>query len=821
MNPSWRAKNINVDPVQTMVRDTEIRTKADVTGGKTEEASDEGDAKRKLMKLVQLEQNLRNMSDELDSSSLESILDEVKNDISDIINAKRITIYMVDHDADELCSRVFDGDEVQEIRKDLTRDSVAGFVACESESVVIDNVYDDEELEEVHEDLQFDASWDQRTGFTTRQMLAVPLKRNDTLYGVLQALNKENDPAFTRGDLRMVKDLCSTLSLALAIRERIQSKKSHWDYLLKNNVIDPEELDRAREISDDREVSVEKVLMDEFGVTREQMGDNLEDYYRYPYVAYDPDQPIPVGLIQELDREILEKNLWVPLEEEDGRARVLMANPKDVQTRDDIEAWYGGPINYAVGIREEVLAYIEFFFEGDDEDGTASDEQDGGGDDVDTRIFNNSIDDLLEEAAEDRLTESLADDEDDGDDGQEVSENDSAIVKLVNQIIVKGFKQGASDIHIETNPDNVVKVRFRVDGVCKVYRTLPRHFAPALVSRIKIMSKLDIAQRRLPQDGKIKFRNFGPLDLELRVATMPTQGDVEDVVLRILSGTNFFTINDIGMRPEVEDQFRELLRNPHGIILCVGPTGSGKTTTLHAALHHLNEPDVKICTAEDPVEITQEGLRQLEVSPKIDLTFPRAMKAFLRCDPDVIMVGEMRDLETTSTAIEASLTGHLVFSTLHTNSAPETVSRLLELDIDPFTFGDALRGVLAQRLVRTFCDECRREIEDPARMRDELRSEFGDDELFEEYAPDPRDMQLLEAPGCDACNNGGYSGRMAIHELLVSSDEVKRHIYDQSRASKLQDTAKEQGMLTLKQDGILKVLQGKTDLSEVQRVCIG
>ncbi len=785
----------------------------DLTGGTGEE--EEENAKKKLMKLVQLEQNLRNMSDELDTASLESILKEVKDDISDIIGAKRLTIYMVDHDSEEVYSSVFDGNEVQEFRMPISSESIAGYVAKESESVLIDNVYDSEELEEIDPELQFDSSWDQRTGITTQQMLAVPLQRNETMYGVFQAINKEDGKKFSEGDLRMVQDLCSTLSLALAIRKRLQSKKSHWDYLLKKGIIDPEELDEARDLSEKRGLSVAKILTEEFGVTQDQIGENLEDYYRYPYVPFDQEHPIPVELVEDLEMEVLKNNLWVPLEEEDGEATVLMANPKDVQTRDDIETWYGGPVNYAVSTEEEVLTYIDFFMAEDQEA-----EEDTS---VDTRIFESSIDDLLAEASDDDVDAAAfgGDDEEQEEETEEVTEDDSAIVKLVNQIIVKAYKQGASDIHIETNPDDVIKVRFRIDGICKEYRTLPRHFGSALVSRIKIMSKLDIAQRRLPQDGKIKFKNHGPLDIELRVATVPTEGEIEDVVLRILSGTDFFTIDDIGMRPEVQEQFENMLQNPHGIILCVGPTGSGKTTTLHAALHHLNTPEVKICTAEDPVEISQDGLRQLEVSPKIDLTFPRAMKAFLRSDPDIIMVGEMRDLETTSTAIEASLTGHLVFSTLHTNSAPETVTRLLELDIDAYTFGDALRGVLAQRLVRTFCDHCKEEVDNQQERVGELREEFGNDDLFEEYAPDPEDVLMYRPVGCEDCNDTGYSGRMAIHELLMTSDRIKSMIYDEARAKDLEETAQEEGMLTLKQDGILKVLQGNTDLTEVQRVCLG
>jgi type II secretory ATPase GspE/PulE/Tfp pilus assembly ATPase PilB-like protein len=339
------------------------------------------------------------------------------------------------------------------------------------------------------------------------------------------------------------------------------------------------------------------------------------------------------------------------------------------------------------------------------------------------------------------------------------------------------------------------------------------------VSRLKIMSDLDISERRLPQDGKIRFRRFAPLDVELRVATIPTAGQNEDVVLRILAAGEPIPLEKMGMKDRDYEAFFEMIGKPYGIVLVVGPTGSGKTTTLHAALARINQPETKIWTAEDPVEITQEGLRQVQVKPKIGFNFATAMRAFLRADPDVIMVGEMRDQETVSTGIEASLTGHLVLSTLHTNSAAETITRLLDMGMDPFNFSDALLGVLAQRLVRTFCTRCKERYHPTREEFDALARAYQGDFGALPVAHDG-DFRLYRARGCQACGNTGYRGRTGLYELLVGSEGIKRLIQSRARVEEIRLQAIREGMTTLMQDGIRKICLGETDLIQVRKVCL-
>jgi type II secretory ATPase GspE/PulE/Tfp pilus assembly ATPase PilB-like protein len=403
-------------------------------------------------------------------------------------------------------------------------------------------------------------------------------------------------------------------------------------------------------------------------------------------------------------------------------------------------------------------------------------------------------------------------------------EIDSTLVKLVNKIVVDAVEQKASDIHIESYPSGKpMRVRFRKDGVLVPYLEIPYRSRAAVISRIKIMSTLDISERRKPQDGKIEFKRFGPIDVDLRVATIPTAGGLEDIVMRVLASANAVPLDKLGFDPEALASIKRLVDRPHGLFLVCGPTGSGKTTTLHSILAYLNTSELKIWTAEDPIEIVQPGLRQVQMHAKIGWNFAAAMRSFMRADPDVIMVGEMRDAETTKMGIEASLTGHIVLSTLHTNSAPESVVRLLDLGMDPFNFADALLGVLAQRLVRKLCPACKAKYEPAAGEVAELEREYAGDtgadaaKLFKGWRAEKHPV-LYRAKGCAECDKTGYKGRMGLYELMVADANVKRLVQTRAPVTEIVAAAVAGGMRTLKQDGISKVLQGLTDLQQIRGV---
>ncbi len=579
---------------------------------------------------------------------------------------------------------------------------------------------------------------------------------------------------------------------------------SKYDYLLREKMVTTDQLQKAFALAKKMNKSVEFVLIEHNKINKAAIAKSFSLFYDTTFRDYDPALTAPVELLSNLKKTFLLNEYWVPMNWDKDGVEVLVDDPRDLNKTDNIRALMKtSRINFTVAIREDIEKYIAQFF-------------DGGSQMAETKSADQTLEDFdlmpdvsFEEEEEEEI-------EDEGYD-----EASGKIVKLVDQVIIAAYRKNSSDIHIE--PSSISKsttIRFRLDGVCQEYMKVPNSMVRGIISRVKIMSNLDIAERRLPQDGKIKFRRKGVPTFELRVATLPTQGGFEDVVMRILASAGAMELGEMGMTDRNTKVMKDIIAKPYGLVLAVGPTGSGKTTSLHAILGYINKPGIKIWTAEDPIEITQGGLRQVEVKPKIGLDFARVMRAFLRADPDVIMIGEMRDEETASIGIEASLTGHLVFSTLHTNSAPETITRLLDMGLNPLNFSDAFLGVLAQRLTRRLCKDC---MEEYPLTKDEYEMvyvDFGEKYWAQtgiEYSPD---LTLFRAVGCDNCSNTGYRGRMGIHELMEGTPKIKLMIKKQANTEMLFAQAMKEGMATLRQDGIMKVFKGLTDMAEVRRVCI-
>jgi len=730
------------------------------------------------------------------AQNIKQILVDLKDGILGLFNAHSITIYVVDRPRNEIYSMFLSGAQVKEIRVPISNKSIAGYAANTGKIVNIADAYDKAELQSIDKELSLDTSWDKKSGFKTTQILAAPIFHNNALMGIIQILNKKGGGGkFSEEEQGFLQEIAEVLGVAFYNQERYaRRRKTRFDYLISRDLLKEEELDSAWEESREQKETIETFLIKKYKISKEEMGKSFEAFFHCKFIEFNDKHPIPGDLLKNLKREYLRRELWVPIGKADGNIQVIIDDPNNILKRDTIESLLKTKsVRYDVSLLEDIQKFINYFYQSPEDESSISD-----------ILGKLDVEEESEEEGEDAVTES-----------------DSVIMQLVNKIINDAYARRASDIHVEPNVGKKnVEVRFRVDGDCAIYQIVPYNYRAALVSRIKIMSNLDITVRRIPQDGKIKFRRSATDEIELRVATIPTQGNVEDVVMRILAKGETLPLEAMGMSKRNYAELLKVLEKPYGMILVVGPTGSGKTTTLHAALHHINTPDRKIWTAEDPVEITQYGLRQVQVQPKIGFDFAAAMRAFLRADPDVIMVGEMRDFETAKTGVEASLTGHLVFSTLHTNSAPETITRLLDMGIDPLNFADALLGILAQRLVRTLCKKCKESYHPTLEEYQEIVESYGPELFAQLNIPYNDDFVLHRPKGCDVCDKTGYKGRMGIHELLVGTDEEKRLIQKHAHVEEMRELAISQGMTTLLQDGIMKAIQGITDFKQVRRVCI-
>jgi type II secretory ATPase GspE/PulE/Tfp pilus assembly ATPase PilB-like protein len=728
-----------------------------------------------------------------EADDLGEIMYQLEQDLLELIQAERMTMYRVN--GNELMSWYHTGMDLDDvIRVPIGPSSISGFVAMAGEPIRIDDVYNTDELQSIHPSLGFDYSYDQSSGYLTEAMVVIPIKSNDKLMGVIQLINRLGGGAFTDQDV--IHAMAIAQLIGQKFRTQLRAGSGPFEQMINDGVISVDMLDTLELQASQEGIPVTILMRRQAKIKREVIGRSLEEYYNVPFLTYSPEFRPDQDLIDRFNPSYLAKNCWCPFRSPQGQQIIMLNTPDNADKVMEIEQLLNDySLDIRVGLQEDILRYLGFVYEQDkDEEG---------------------LDDIV-----DKLDPKALQMDDGSDDEDLFDENASAIIKLVNHIIIEAVKINASDIHIEPSIGKAdARVRMRVDGECHVKIRIPHTHIRAVVSRIKVLSNLDITEKRKPLDGKMAVRMEGK-PIELRVATVPTVNG-ESAILRVLaSGSTVLTMEELNFREPNFKGLEHMLEHPHGIILVVGPTGSGKTTTLHGVIHRINTDGRKILTAEDPVEITQPGLQQLQVQPKIGLTFASALRSFLRADPDVILIGEMRDFETASVGIEASLTGHLVFSTLHTNSAPETVIRLLDMDLDPMNFADALIGVLAQRLVRTLCKTCKEEYTPTADELEKLIHYYGK-EAFPELGLDMSKIKLCRASGCDRCEDTGYRGRTGIHELLVATEDMKKLIAKASPANVIRDQAFKDGMRTLFQDGIYKILHGQTDLVQLRKVTVG
>lgn len=756
-----------------------------------------------------------------ETEHLEQIMLESSQDICKLLNADRLTLYALGEDGVSIVSKVKTGlNTSRELKLPISPQSIAGYAAFSKTALNISDVYEEEALRKIHPSLNFLKEVDKRSGYRTKQMMVAPIMEGNILHGVLQVINSKSDEPFGELELDGVSELCKTL--ATAIRQRLKRteqlprrKLTKYDALVSAGLMSEGDLLQLTQEARDDGQSLEQLILTRTGLRPSQIGVGLAHFFGVPYEPFNTGRIRSEALHGALKREFLQEQGWIPLEESPEGLVIMCTDPEAVK---------GSRVVPQVFPRISKFAYR-----------------------VSTQTeFDETLSQIFGAVADTSTIDQLLADMDGGpiddggnDESLESAAADNELVKFVNKVIIDAYHQKVSDIHIEPMPGKYkTGIRFRIDGSLVPYVEVPAHFRQAMVTRLKIMCDLDISERRKPQDGKIKFKKYGPLDIELRVATIPSAGGVEDVVMRILAAGEPIPLEKLGLTAHNKGRLESTVSKPYGLFYVCGPTGSGKTTTLHSILKFLNTPDTKIWTAEDPVEITQKGLRQVQINKKAGIDFALVMRAFLRADPDIIMVGESRDKETVSMGVEASLTGHMVFSTLHTNSAPESITRLLDMGMDPFNFADALLGILAQRLAKKLCDckEAYVPAEDELRLfckeyAEELRNtkswktnyELETQKLLDHWMHtygEGSQLKLYRAVGCDKCNKSGYKGRIGLHELMVADDELKKLIQERARVAELFGCAVEGGMRTLKMDGMEKVLMGMTDLKMVRQVCI-
>jgi general secretion pathway protein E len=551
--------------------------------------------------------------------------------------------------------------------------------------------------------------------------------------------------------------------------------------LVEQKLISDQEMERVVKLREEQQAPLTRLIVELGFLSEDDLLPVLRDHFDIPLVSLkdQPATPLPVEFSSGV-AEFLRLARMVPVKIEGRDLIVATTDPLDLSRLHALEIAAGIRVKPVLAKEKEITARIEALF--------------GNGASADSS-----------QPAVAREIEGAVDEEDVAHLRDMASE--VPVIRLVNQMLVRALESRASDVHIEPF-ENQLKVRYRIDGILHEVEAPPRQLKAAVISRLKILAQLNIAERRLPQDGRIKIRLAGK-DVDLRIATVPTLYG-ESVVIRLLERSQIFTqLNALGFPPGVLQQFNEMISKPHGMILVTGPTGSGKTTTLYGALQKINDPGKKIITIEDPVEYQLSGVNQIHVKPQIGLTFANGLRSIVRQDPDVIMVGEIRDAETAEIAVQAALTGHLVFSTLHTNDAAGAISRLLEMGVQDYLLASSLLGVLAQRLVRRLCPSCRREI--PFAGLDS-----NDSEWKAQNGDVPQ--TVWEPVGCETCNGTGYLGRLGIFELLPATSEMCKIIVQRADAGSIRNLAVQLGMRLLRDDGWDKVRQGVTSLAEVLRV---
>ena len=750
----------------------------------------------RLKKQVAHAEQLKQVMNQIHAAKdLDQIFVELREGILGLLDAERITLYGVDYDKKEIYSKFLDPDtlkDIKEIRVPVNEQSIAGFVAKNTKTVNIADAYNKGELTEISPVLSFDSSWDQKTGFRTKQILTVPPFSSDNLLtGVMQLVNRKSGDRFTKEDEEQVQEIATTLGIAFYNQYQLARKKpTRFDYLISSGLITQAELDATIKEAREKQKEIESLLMEKYKTPRKEIGKSLSLFYKCPFLEFDERVFIPPDLVKNISLNYLKANYWIPLRRSEDSVDVLIDDPYSFQKLQDVKRLFPvKEVKFFVALRDDILKFVS---------SVATD--------LDPNVPKQSIAAILGELT----TEDQAKPEEAA--AGVIDENDSAVVRLANQIVIDAYKEGASDIHIEPQ-ENRSLVRLRIDGILTDVLSIPKYLHDRITTRIKVLSSLRTDEHLSAQDGKMRAK-LEEENLDIRVSIVPVV-DGEKAVLRLLSSrSREYTFASLGMNEADLKKVSNAYTKSYGMVLSTGPTGSGKTTSIYSILKILNTREKNITTVEDPVEYRIAGANQIQVNVKTNLTFANGLRSILRQDPNIIFVGEIRDSETAAIAVNAALTGHLVLSTLHTNDAATAIPRLSDMKVEPYLVASTVSVIVAQRLVRQVCQQCKIPVEVSYA---EMTKNFPADVVKKSFGTNAK-TTIYQGQGCKLCHQSGYSGRIGVFEVLEVNKNIRKLIIQKSDSDVILKAAVAEGMKTMLEDGLEKVARGETTIEEILRV---
>lgn len=759
------------------------------------------------------EEKIRAISVSIHSANnIDDILLKLKDSLLDLFHAERLTIYAYDKKTNEVFSKIKSGQAIKEIRVPVSPKSIAGCIATLLKPANINDVHNSVELTCFHPQLRFDDKWDKASGFTSKAMLVYPLIFQGQLMGVMQLVNKTDGLTFNKQDENTAEIISEVLALGLHNQTKYsKEKKTRFDLLIQDGTLSQNELTAANIGARKQKLSPEFVLIKNHGFEKKDIGKSLSHYYSLPFIDLSEPGVITENLTTSLNKKELKEELWLPVSISDSNMTIAIVDPKNSDTVSKITMLFPkNELEFKVCIREDILDYLSGEKTTTEGFGSRQPVAKLGGSPPDQGLID--VDALIAEMEGDE-------DETGADANEALTQADNMTAIRVQDILTDALNQQASDIHFEPAIGNKsITIRFRVDGVCRQYHPQADMNPRDIITILKKMAKLSITDYHVPQDGKFKMK-IGHEEVEYKLSIYPTFGQTEDVVLHKVESLKPIPLKEMNLFSRNLGLVEDNLKKPNGMMLFVGPSGSGKTTMVHSCLEHINTPRIKIFTAENPVEIVQSGIRQIQIDEKNGLTYPKAINSLANGDADVILLGELSDKETAGVALETALTGRLILSTLRLNSTIDAIRHMLNLELNPMNLAQGLLLIGAQRFVVTLCKTCKESYHPEKEEFDQLMQEYGKEGFPKLGIKYTDKLKLYKPAGCGKCNGSGYSGRTCIYEIMEMTPSIKQLIVEKADLKQIKEQAIYEGMNTLKQDGIWKIFRGYCDLKQVLAVC--